>query len=112
LGGRWFYSLYFDDPQMVETGVQIMNLMTVIVVMQIGQVIFMGCLRGAGDVKITAIISLIGVTVVRPLAAYLFAYALGIGIIGIWLGVRCDQIVRLGLSYWRFRSGKWMEIRR
>jgi Na+-driven multidrug efflux pump len=71
----------------------------------------MGCLRGAGDVKITAIISLIGVTVVRPLSSYIFAYALGIGILGIWLGVICDQLVRMGLSYWRFRSGKWMKIK-
>jgi putative MATE family efflux protein len=111
LGGRWFYSLYFNEPELIEDGVMIMNLMTVIVLMQIAQVIYMGCLRGAGDVKITVLISLIGVTIVRPLTSYLFAYTLGIGIIGIWFGVICDQFVRMALSYWRFSSGKWMKIK-
>ncbi|MDR0220083.1 MAG: MATE family efflux transporter [Lachnospiraceae bacterium] len=111
LGGHWFYSLYFDEFELIDTGVQIMNLMTVIVLMQIAQVIYMGCLRGAGDVKVTVLISLIGVTMVRPLTSYAFAYTLGLGIIGIWLGVICDQFVRMALSYWRFKSGKWMKIK-
>jgi Na+-driven multidrug efflux pump len=111
LGGHWFYSLYFDDADLIETGTLIMNLMTVIVIMQITQVIYMGCLRGAGDVKITVLISLIGVVMVRPLTSYFFAYPLGIGIIGIWFGVICDQFIRMALSYWRFKSGKWLKIK-
>jgi putative MATE family efflux protein len=111
LGGHWFYSLYFDDPELIETGTLIMSIMTVIVIMQITQVIYMGCLRGAGDVKITVLISLIGVVMVRPLTSYFFAYPMGIGIIGIWFGVVCDQFVRMLMSYLRFRSGKWMKIK-
>jgi putative MATE family efflux protein len=109
IGGRWFFSLFFNEPQMIDLGGRIMNLMTIIVLMQIAQVIYMGCLRGAGDVKVTAMISLVGIAVARPLFSYIFAYSLGIGIIGVWLGCICDQALRVGLSFWRFKLGKWMK---
>jgi Na+-driven multidrug efflux pump len=108
-GGRWFFSLYFEQADHIATGVQIMQLMVIIVLMQIAQVIYMGCLRGAGDVRFTAMISLVGVAIIRPLSSWLLAYPLELGVIGIWLGCICDQILRLCLSAWRFRSGKWMK---
>lgn len=108
--GRWFFGLYFTEPELIALGAQIMKAMVFIVLMQIAQVIYMGCLRGAGDVRFTTIASTICITIIRPAASYLFAYALGFGIIGIWVGVICDQISRLVLTSWRFRSGKWTGI--
>ncbi len=111
IGGRWFFSLYFKEPELIATGVHIMRLMVFIVLMQIAQVIYMGCLRGAGDVRFTALISLAGVAFMRPLSSYILAYPLGLGVIGVWLGCICDQLLRLFLSAWRFRSGKWMKMK-
>ena len=34
-----------------------------------------------------------------------------IGVVGIWLGIVCDQIVRVCLTNWRFKSGKWTKIK-
>jgi len=108
--GKWFFGLYFQEAELIELGEQIMGAMVFIVLMQIAQVIYMGCLRGAGDVKFTTITSIISITIIRPLSSYLFAYLFGFGIIGIWIGVICDQITRLTLTSWRFRSGKWTQI--
>lgn len=108
--GKWFFSLYFKDEITVEIGVNIMRIMIFIVLMQVAQVIYMGCLRGAGDVRFTTIASIISVTCIRPLTSYLFAYVLNLGIIGVWYGVVCDQMCRLILTQWRFKSGKWMKI--
>lgn len=68
----------------------------------------MGSLRGAGDVRYTAFTSAISVAVVRPIISYIAAYAMGLGITGIWIGVFGDQFIRLILTGMRFRSGKWM----
>lgn len=111
LFGKWFFGLYFEEAELVALGGQIMGTMVVIVLMQIAQVIYMGCLRGAGDVRFTTIASTICITIIRPATSYLFAYLLGFGIIGIWIGVICDQMARLALTSWRFRSGKWTRIR-
>ena len=108
--GKWFYGLYFVEAETIRIGVQIMRVMVFIVLMQVAQVIYMGCLRGAGDVRFTTIASTISVTCIRPLTSYLFAYGLQMGVIGIWLGTTCDQMCRLILTQWRFKSGKWTKI--
>ncbi len=109
--GRWFFSLYFTDERQLDLGVQIMQMMVVIVLMQVAQVIYMGCLRGAGDVKFTTMASTISITFVRPITSWIFAYGLSLGVIGIWMGVICDQICRLLMTHFRFRSGKWTELK-
>ena len=111
LFGEWFYGMYFDEKETIAIGVRIMQVMVLIVLMQVSQVIYMGCLRGAGDVKFTTVASTISVTFIRPIASFIFAYGFHMGVIGIWLGVVCDQICRLILTHVRFRSGKWTEIK-
>ena len=88
-----------------------MRVIVVVVLLQIAQVIYMGCLRGAGDVFFTTVASTISVTLIRPIASYLFCYALGFGIIGIWFGVCADQLARFIFTNLRFRSGKWTKVK-
>lgn len=111
LGGKGLYRLYFSEEHIVAMGVMIMRLIVVVVMLQIAQVIYMGCLRGAGDVFFTTLASTFSVTIVRPLASYLFCYAMGLGLMGIWLGVLADQISRFVLTNWRFRSGEWTKVK-
>ena len=80
-------------------------------IFQICQVIYMGCLRGAGDTLYTAIASTISVTIIRTVVSYLFGYTLGFGIIGIWMGVLGDQISRFIFATVRFKQGKWVQIK-
>lgn len=110
-GARWLMELFFEEEQIVDIGVGIMRVMILVVILQISQVIYMGCLRGAGDTLYTAMASAISVTVMRTLGSYVFGYMLGFGIIGIWIGVVADQLSRLLLASVRFRQGKWTEIK-
>ncbi len=111
LAGEWLYSMFFVEENIIAIGVVIMRIMIIIVVMQISQVIFTGCLRGAGDMFYTAVATVLGVTVVRTISAYFFAYVLQLGIMGVWLGVVADQFTRLSLSAIRFKRGKWTQIK-
>ena len=88
-----------------------MRLIIIIVLFQIRQVIYMGCLRGAGDTLYTAIASTISVTLIRTGVSYLCGYALGWGIAGIWMGVLGDQISRYVFAAMRFKKGKWVQIK-
>ena len=84
---------------------------TVIVLFQICQVIFTGCLRGAGDVVYTMVSSCICVTFIRTIVSYVCCYVLDLGIYGIWMGIIADQFFRLVFSSLRFVSGKWTKIK-
>lgn len=111
LGARFLYSLFFKEEHIVEIGVGIMYVIIFIVIFQVRQVIYMGCLRGAGDTFYTALASTICVTVIRTVGSYAFGYLLGFGIIGIWVGILADQIARFLFASIRFRMGRWTKIR-
>lgn len=111
LGGRALYGLYFEEPHIIDMGVVIMRFIVVVVFFQISQVIYMGCLRGAGDVVFTMMASALSVTVIRTFVSYVGCFVLGLGIAGIWLGILADQMSRFTLTHWRFGTGKWTRIK-
>ena len=102
--------LYTDTPEIIEMGGVCLLILSVITYMQTAQVICTGCLRGAGDTRYTAMISLIAIGIIRPLGGYVFAYVVGWGLYGAWVGTLFDQTMRIVLSSARVRRGKWLEI--
>ncbi len=110
-GARPMMGMFFEEPEIVDIGVGIMHVIIFVVLFQVQQVVYMGCLRGAGDTLYTAIASMISVTVIRTVFSYLGGYTLGWGITGIWIGVLADQISRYIFSSVRFRQGKWVNIK-
>lgn len=110
-GASGLYHLFFTEDHIVAIGVQIMHVIIFVVIFQICQVIYMGCLRGAGDTLYTAVASMISVTFIRTIISYFCGYVLGWGIIGIWMGVLGDQISRFIFATVRFRQGKWVKIK-
>ncbi len=109
-GGEWLYRLFFAEQEIVDIGVIIIRIMIIIVLFQVSQVIYMGCLRGAGDTTYTAIASTISVTIIRTAASYFFGFIMGLGMAGIWMGILADQISRFLFASIRFKQGKWTKI--
>ena len=110
-GARFMMSLFFEEKEVIDIGVSIMRIIVLVVILQISQVIFMGCLRGAGDTAYTAIAAMVSVTLIRTLFSYIGGYVLGWGIIGIWIGVVADQLSRFLFGSIRFKKGKWVNIK-
>lgn len=111
VGARPLMSLFFAEEHIVAIGVNIMRVIIFVVVFQISQVVYMGCLRGAGDTFYTAVASTISVTFIRTMGSYLGGYTFGLGIVGIWLGVLADQVSRFIFASTRFKKGRWTEIK-
>lgn len=109
-GGEWLYHLFFAEQEIVDIGVMIIRIMIIIVLFQVSQVIYMGCLRGAGDTTYTAIASTISVTIIRTSASYFFGFVMGLGMAGIWMGILADQISRFLFASIRFKQEKWTKI--
>ena len=111
LFGRQIYRLYTDETEILDYGVLIMYILSVLLFFQILQVVQFGCLRGAGDTRFTAMVSLISVTIIRPGLSWVLCYPLGIGLIGAWLGTFGDQAVRFVMSFIRFHKGNWTKLK-
>ncbi len=110
-GARPLMGLFFEEEHIIAIGVDIMMVIILVVVFQISQVVYMGCLRGAGDTFYTAAASTISVTFIRTAGSYIGGYVLGFGIVGIWLGVLADQVSRFLFASIRFKQGKWTRIK-
>ena len=110
-GGRWFFRLYFREEHILDMGVVIIRYIMVIVLLQISQIIYTGCLRAAGDVKYTLRGALISVTVIRTAVTVLLVLVFHLGIHGIWLGVLSDQLSRFTLMRRRFKQGNWVNLK-
>ena len=110
-GAKGLFGLFFKEENIVNIGISIMRVIILVAVFQISQVIYMGCLRGAGDTAYTAMAAIISVTFIRTIFSYSCGYILGWGIIGIWMGVLADQISRFIFATVRFKQGKWTSIK-
>ena len=111
-GGEFLFGLFFpEEPHIVTICIHISYVIIVTILFQISQVIYMGCLRGAGDTRYTALCSMLSVTIIRTVFSYVCCYIFHWGIIGIWMGILADQVSRYCFASVRFKQGKWVNIK-
>ena len=106
-GGGFIVSLYNDEKDILEMGATILKIMAFTQPFQTSQFILAGGLRGAGDTRATAIITFLTVLLVRPGVALLLIKVFDMGLIGAWIAMVCDQVLRTTLVFVRYQSGKW-----
>lgn len=102
--------LFTNDLSVVKEAFIPMTILSVCILFQIPQVITIGSLRGAGDVKFVASLMFVSVTLLRPGLAYILSYPMGLGLAGAWLSVLLDQFTRSYVSSKRFKKAKWVNI--
>ena len=68
-------------------------------------------LRAAGDAKFTMVVSMLSMWICRIGMSYLLGpvQGLGMGLLGVWVAMFCDWVVRAALFLIRFWRGKWKE---
>lgn len=110
IGRRFLVSLFTDDAQVIALGSVILIIIACTTHVQTSAVVFSGCLRGAGDTKFVAFSSFISIGIIRPLSSWILCFPCGLGLVGAWLGLLTDQLMRMLFSMMRFRSGNWTKI--
>ena len=76
-----------------------------------GAVVCFGALRGAGDTKAVARVTLIIVALIRPALSWGLCYPLGLRHMGIWAGYLAAHILRWYAIRSHYRRGEWKAIR-
>ena len=110
--------LFSDEAEIIAGAALSFIVVCFGIVPQNKRVVFSGCLRGAGDVKFVAMISLLSVAILRPALTWFFCYpmnrwipAWGFGFTGPWLSFGIDAYVRAFLLTRRINKGEWVNIR-
>jgi putative MATE family efflux protein len=99
-----------DDAEVIALGASCLRVAAIAQPMMALTQTYSGALRGAGDTTSPMWAALIGPVMVRLLACYVFAYPLGLGLLGIWMGSTLDWLVRTAFLVRIFRAGRWQNI--
>ena len=110
--GGTIVSWYNEETEVVRLGSVIMSFVAFVQPFQTMQFIQAGALRGAGDTRSTAVVTLITVVFVRALLGLLFVNVFHWGLIGAWVALVLDQLLRTVLIFIRYSSRKWMNYAR
>jgi MATE family multidrug resistance protein len=94
-----------DDPAAADVLPLAASLIVIAAVYQIvdgGQIIAMGALRGLNDTTVPFLLGLLGYWVIGMGSGYIFGFALGHGAVGVWWGLALGLAASASLLTWRF----------
>ena len=101
-------SIFSTDPEVMALGAQVLRIVAFAEPLFAASIVVTGVLRGAGDAKVPFIISLITMWGVRITLSLLLAPQLGL--IGVWIAMAVELIVRGMIFMFRLYSNRWLNI--
>ena len=75
-----------------------------------GSFMFPCVLRSMNDVRLTMLISVGSMLVVRVGSSYLIASWINSGVLAVWIAMILDWVVRISGFYLRYKSGAWLKL--
>ena len=70
-------------------------------------IVMVGCLQAAGDIRTPMIVGIFGMWCCAVPFSYIRGIHLGWGLVGIWIAMAADEILRGIIFVYRWQSGKW-----
>ena len=110
-GSQTLAEFYSTEPEIIQNTMIALTIVAFVQPFQSHQLITSGALRGAGDTVWPLIAIFVGSIVIRVSLGYVFVNIIGLGLAGAWYAVFIDQFIRWLIILFRFRSGKWKNIR-
>lgn len=107
--GKFILSFFTNDSNMIEMG---STLLAMGYLMEPGRTINIitgAGLRAVGDPKFPLYTGLIFMWGLSIPVAWFFGIYLGFGLLGVWFGLSCDEIVRGIINYRHFQKNKWQK---
>lgn len=105
------YAAMHSDPLVAAVGVPAFRLMALYQIPNAILIVYVCALRGAGDTRFPLFCSLIGNVIVRVSIGYFFGVVCQFGLVGAWIGMGADNVLRSILLTWRYRAGRWIHTR-
>ena len=103
--------LFTTDEAVIAMGAEIMFLIALSLPFQTDTFVTSGGLRGAGDTRYSAMVTLITVVIVRTILVTLMISVWNWGLWGAWISLMIDLLARTLLVHLRYRSGVWKGIK-
>lgn len=100
--------LFIKDAVVIALGAQVLRIQAFAEPALAVATVASGLLRGAGDTRWPFYIAIIGMWLVRISLAVILIKAFSVGLVGIWLPMAIDWVVRTIVSLWRMKGDRWL----
>ncbi|WP_233970122.1 EmmdR/YeeO family multidrug/toxin efflux MATE transporter [Pectobacterium versatile] len=101
-------SFYTNEPEVIEVARNLLWLNALFMPIWAASWVLPAGLKGAKDASYTMWVAMAGMWGCRVVAGYILGVMLGFGVIGVWMGMFFDWIVRGFFYYRRLMSGRWL----
>ena len=110
-GSKTLAEFYSTDTEIIRNTMIALTIVAFVQPFQSHQLITSGALRGAGDTVWPLIAIFVGSVLIRVSLGYVFVNIFYLRLAGAWYAVFIDQFIRWLIILFRFKSGKWKNIR-
>ena len=109
--GRTLSGLYSTDLIIIGLAADMLRIVALTNPVINARLVYVSALRGAGDARFMAVVTFIGVLLVRPLLSLLLTRVFHMGLTGLWIALVTDSFICYVITIVRYRQGKWVSIK-
>ena len=109
-GGKLVSGLYSDDMVIISLAADMLKIVAIANPITNARQVYINALRGAGDARFMAVVTFIGVLLLRPLIGLLLVNQFNLGLTGVWIALSSDFVVSFFITLVRYRRGKWTTL--
>ncbi len=103
-------SIFTDNKEVLELGKKIFAIEIVLEFGRACNITMVRALQASGDVKFPTIMSIAFSWCVSVSLGYVFGIVCSMGLVGIWIAMTTDEVVRGFILITRFKRGKWKKL--
>jgi MATE family multidrug resistance protein len=105
-------SLFSSAPEVQALAVRLLYVSAAFQVFDGAGIVARGVLRGAGDVRFAAWVTVIAAWVCTPPLTLVLGFWMGLGALGGWLGIFAEIMASTAVLWWRLERGHWLRAAR
>lgn len=112
---EYLMRLYADmsDPnaqELIRLGARNLRIISAVQLLQATQFVLAGALRGAGYTKPVLYSTMVGVWGGRLLCSLIFVYVFHWGLVGAWIAMCLDWVLRASYALYLWKKGEWKKV--
>jgi Na+-driven multidrug efflux pump len=113
-GGEAIAGLYTQNRELSRLAANMLKIIAVANPLSCSRFVYLASLRGAGDSRFSAVVTFVGVLLVRSIISFILVFPpfpFQLGLTGVWIALSSDAVVCFFLARARFMKGKWAAIK-
>jgi Na+-driven multidrug efflux pump len=102
-------SIFTDIPEIHSL---VCDLLLYSILIEFGRtlnLIYVGALKGAGNVKFPVFYGIVSMWIIMVLGSYILGLKMGMGLIGFWLAIGAEETSRGVVMLFRWKSRRWQK---